>query len=902
MNILLKLILPIFIAFLLFAGTVHNYWAPKVYEQSRQDFKQQAKRELSAMEDDLIRNLLANDYSALFSSLDHQLEKNNTRWVNLNLYDDDNQLLYPLFSEDINLEDHPFYIPLSYPIKLEGSAMGRIEVYLNWQVKFQETQSRINELESFLLATAITIFIVVLLIQVKFIRTPLSRLQKFAMDMAQGDFNEQLIIQSNDEFGQLSRAFNTMQKNIMSSELALQEQKYALDQHAIVAITDVEGTITYANDRFCDISGYSQAELVGQNNRMIKSEYHDTAFFTEMYHTISQGNVWHGEICNRAKDNHLYWVDSTIVPFKGKEDKPKSYIAIHTDITSHKKTEIELIQAKNDAEAASQAKSEFLATMSHEIRTPMNGVLGMLGLLLTSKLDKEQRHRAELAQNSANALLALINDILDFSKIEANKLKIETIDFNLRTMLSDFSEAMALQVDEKKLEIILDITNLKHSMIKSDPGRIQQILTNLVGNAIKFTEKGEIVIFVETIATSHSANDLQLHFKVSDTGIGIPAEKLDQLFDSFSQVDASTTRKYGGTGLGLSIAMNLTKLMGGEISVISEEGHGSCFDFTLLVEAGEQSNAVIPHADLSKLHILIVDDNAINREVLRGQLEHWGAMVTEVEDGASAMDICNSLWKKKDKPFFDIAFLDMLMPQMDGAELGQKLKADPNFNVIKLIMMTSINNQGDGKYFSQLGFSAYFPKPATESDLYNALSVISEDGDALKQAQPLVTQHYLKSLGDEKQDESLKRKNSSQPKSSVRQWPKYTRLLLVEDNRVNQLVASGILNNIGLQADIASNGIEALENLQHARDNAPYTVILMDCQMPEMDGYEASRQIRAGSAGERYKSIPIIAMTANAMEGDREKCLEAGMSDYLSKPINLDKVSAKLNQWLLNVE
>lgn len=466
-------------------------------------------------------------------------------------------------------------------------------------------------------------------------------------------------------------------------------------------------------------------------------------------------------------------------------------------------------------------------------------------------------------------------------------------------MLGDFAEAMTLQIDEKKLEIILDTKNLKHSMIKSDPGRIRQILTNLVGNAIKFTEKGEIVIFVETIATAHSANDLQLHFKISDTGIGIPAEKLDKLFDSFSQVNASTTRKYGGTGLGLSISMKLTKLMGGGISVSSEEGHGSCFDFTLLVEAGEQSKAVIPHADLSKINILIVDDNAVNREVLRGQLEHWGASVTEAEDGASAMDICDSLWKKKDKPFFDIAFLDMHMPQMDGAELGKKLKADPDFNVIKLVMMTSMNNQGDGKYFSQLGFSAYFPKPVIASDLFNALLVITEDGDALKQAQPLVTKHYLKSLGDENRDKSHHQESSSQSKSSIRQWPKYTRLLLVEDNRVNQLVASGILKNIGLHADIAGNGIEALASLQHAPDNSPYTIILMDCQMPEMDGYEASRQIRAGSAGERYKTIPIIALTANAMEGDREKCLEAGMSDYLSKPVNSDKVSAKLNQWLL---
>ncbi|NQZ79755.1 MAG: response regulator [Colwellia sp.] len=562
-----------------------------------------------------------------------------------------------------------------------------------------------------------------------------------------------------------------------------------------------------------------------------------------------------------------------------KDDYEKNIRVVGTnrDITEQHNLQVLKQQALNMAEDALRLRSEFLASMSHEIRTPMNGVLGMLNLLEQSKLTKQQHHHVQLASSSGQSLLLLINDILDFSKIEAGKLDLEVLDFDIRSQLGEFAESMAIKAQEKGLEIILDVTKIKYAMVKGDPSRLRQILTNLVGNSIKFTDSGEIVIK----AFINEYNDrLQLTCSVADTGIGIPDNKVNSLFDSFTQVDASTTRKYGGTGLGLAIVKQLCQLMDGAIEVISSYGHGSEFTFTLFLDKSDLASQMMPRVDIKGTKILIVDDNSTNLEVLKGQLEIWGAEVTQAQDGFAALNII----EQHPESYFKLAILDMQMPGMDGATLGNKLQEGQRSTDIKLVMMTSMAERGDAAFFADLGFSAYFPKPTTTSDLFDALSVVLENKQALNDANPLVTHHNLRSL--------------TQHSSNKKAINKKARILLVEDNRINQVVLLGVLSNLGLSADVAGNGLEALAALMSSPDDAAYQLIIMDCQMPEMDGYEATRAIRAGKTKELYNDIPIIAMTANAMKGDKEKCLIAGMSDYATKPVDAEGLYEKLLHWI----
>ena len=626
---------------------------------------------------------------------------------------------------------------------------------------------------------------------------------------------------------------------------------------AVVSLKDSAGRHVLVNRSFETMLGVSCAEVVGRTAEEVFSPTLAAAMRETDELVVSSGKSLEIEEGAVMADGEQHTLLSLKFPLVDSDGRPAGVCSVSTDITERKLAEDALQTAHGHALETSRLKSEFVANMSHELRTPLNGVIGTTGLLLTTDLDPEQREYAEMAQRAGEALLGLISDILDFSKIEAGKLEFDDHDFDLRQVVDDACALMAENAFSKGLELLSSVEPTLPQGCHGDATRLRQVLTNLVANAVKFTEDGQVMVHVSAEPDDH------VRFEVSDTGIGIDEDRRARLWEAFTQVDSSTTRLYGGTGLGLTISRQLIEHMGGSISVQSELGRGSTFTFSLPLPVSESPMESDAGTELVGRSILAVDDNAANRSILLGQLKALGASVTTVSGGREALAALHHAvqagWP------FDLAILDFNMPKMDGITLARRIREETWGASTRLVMLTS--SGGERAEARKAGVGTYLTKPVRHDRLARALAHALEDAP---------------------QTPAL-----AEPPVVVPQVPgKTVKLLVAEDNQINQLVARVMLERMGYAVDVASDGLEAVGMW----GSGDYGAVLMDCQMPQLDGYDATRRIRAVEA--RGSRVPIIAVTANAMKGDRERCLESGMDDYLTKPIQIDVLRAALARWI----
>jgi PAS domain S-box-containing protein len=728
------------------------------------------------------------------------------------------------------------------------------------------------------------------------ITRPLMELVGFSDRVARGNLSERCLIDARDEVGVLARALNVMAGELEQSYATLEDRverraaqliesnralrheieiRQAAEQafaHERLLLDTLLATLPDniyfkdAQSRFLRI-GRVMAERFGLADPAAAIGKSDFDFFTDEHASQARADevrlMESGEAVLRLEeqetwpDGRITWVETTKLPLRNERGDVVGTFGISRDITQRRRAEIALREAKEAADAANRSKSEFVANMSHEIRTPLSGILGMTELALDTQLTPEQRDYLETVSQSAETLLLIVNDILDFSKIEAGKLELESTDFQLRDTLDNTLHTLASRAHAKGLELAYDVAADVPSCLVGDPVRLRQVITNLVGNSIKFTEAGEVVIRVSQLAQTRDKTTLQV--EVSDTGIGIPASKQRDIFEAFTQADASTTRRFGGTGLGLTISNYLVQKMGGQISVRSEEGHGTTFTFTALFGRKDHADPEIPPGCLDRLRgtrVLIVDDNQTNRRILQQMSASWGLLPTAAVGGAQALDLLRQA-RQTGQPFA-VVITDCQMPGMDGFMLVQQIRRQPETAHLPVLMLTSGSRSDDGERARQLGIAAHLIKPVRQFKLLQCLDA---------------------ALGGPAQQAEL-----ASPLSPIRQLPPLN-VLVAEDGLVNQKLVRELLHKQGHRVTIVSSGAEAVVAWQ----TEPPDVILMDVQMPDMDGLDATRKIRHLER-ETGRHTPIVAMTAHAMKGDRERCLEAGMDEYVSKPLRVHQL------------
>ena len=653
------------------------------------------------------------------------------------------------------------------------------------------------------------------------------------------------------------------QYSAQASQLASTEQRYRLlferSLAGVYRIT-LDGRILDCNDACARILGYaSRANLL--ENTVAATNYSNPDDLSQFISRLrSEGSLTNFERRLLRRDGQPVWVLENANLLPASATSPEGIEGTVFDITERKRAEAELQQAKNAAEAASKAKSEFLANMSHEIRTPMNGIIGMTELALETELNSEQREYLGMVKVSADSLLTVINDILDFSKIEAGKLDLDATSFTLRDHLEETARTLAVSASAKGLELVCDIRSDVPNEVIGDPTRLRQVIVNLIGNAIKFTDRGEVVLHVEK--ENQTGEGITLHFAIQDSGIGISKDKQKLIFEAFAQADSSSRRKYGGTGLGLTISSRLVQMMGGRIWVESEPGEGSTFHFTAgfhlpqTATTRKERDSVVT---LDGIHVLVVDDNPTNRRILERTLTQWGMRPTLADSGWTALAALKKARASADP--VSLLLLDAQMPGMDGFAVASKIQEDPDLQSSTVMMLTSGGQRGDAIRCREAGISAYLTKPVRQIELREAMLKVLGMKNEKAEDHKLVTRH------------------------SMREARRQLKVLLVEDNAINRELAVRLLKKRGHTVSVAGNGKEALS----AIESEPFEVVLMDVQMPEMDGFEATAEIRRREAASG-KHLPIVAMTAHAMKGDRERCLAAGMDAYISKPIQFDEL------------